>query len=257
MTTKKAGTEIMPVLKDSEAFKEIELTQEEIDYALMQARFKKAAEIKRKEYSASLKKEMQYPKYSAEQLWKLFLENSKFKVDDNNKVILWDLCLYFTEDERCRLDTKKGILLWGSVGCGKTTLMNFLRFNQSNSFAVISVRKISNEYVQHGVGSIAKYKVLLPSTDHNATFGQKEIGICFDDLGTEVDKKHFGNESNVMAEIILDRYDKHNILHGKTHITTNLSADEIGERYGDRVASRCKEMFNILTFPINSPDRRK
>ncbi len=61
---------------------------------------------------------------------------------------------------------------------------------------------------------------------------------CFDDLGSENNTKYFGNDCNVMAEILLSQYDRF-ITHGtQTHITTNLSATEIEAFYGNRVRVR-------------------
>jgi DNA replication protein DnaC len=88
------------------------------------------------------------------------------------------------------------------------------------------------------------------------TFNQKRAGYCFDDLGTEETKSHFGNKINVMAEIILNRYDNKTAMGWEfTHVTTNLSADEIEQYYGSRVRSRFREMFNAIT--LNGNDRRK
>jgi hypothetical protein len=75
-------------------------------------------------------------------------------------------------------------------------------------------------------------------------------------LGIAHDHKYYGNEFNVMAEILLNRYEQF-IVHGLlTHITTNLSASEIEEYYGNRVRSRMREMFNLEIFNTNSKDKR-
>lgn len=68
--------------------------------------------------------------------------------------------------------------------------------------------------------------------------------FCFDDLGTEQSLKYYGNECNVMAEVLLSRYERFVSQSIKTHITTNLSATEIEALYGNRVRSRMREMFN-------------
>jgi hypothetical protein len=48
------------------------------------------------------------------------------------------------------------------------------------------------------------------------------------------------------------------IEHGTlTHLTTNLSATEIETFYGNRVRSRMRESFNLLSFPSDSEDKRK
>jgi len=80
---------------------------------------------------------------------------------------------------------------------------------------------------------------------------------CFDDLGTENKLKHFGNECNLMAEILLSRYDLFISSKLLTHITTNLSASEIETLYGNRVRSRMREQFNLIAFDKNTNDKRK
>jgi len=42
-----------------------------------------------------------------------------------------------------------------------------------------------------------------------------------------------------------------------THITTNLNAEEIEDRYGNRVRSRLREMVNVIGFDKNTKDKRK
>jgi DNA replication protein DnaC len=41
-----------------------------------------------------------------------------------------------------------------------------------------------------------------------------------------------------------------------THVTTNLSASELEEKYGNRIRSRMREMFNLVAFDKNSKDKR-
>ncbi len=45
---------------------------------------------------------------------------------------------------------------------------------------------------------------------HTSKKGSQQLRLtsnCFDDLGTEKNLKYYGNECNVMAEILLSRYD--------------------------------------------------
>jgi hypothetical protein len=42
-----------------------------------------------------------------------------------------------------------------------------------------------------------------------------------------------------------------------THATTNLSASDLEALYGNRLRSRMREMFNLIAFPNNTPDKRK
>jgi hypothetical protein len=75
---------------------------------------------------------------------------------------------------------------------------------------------------------------------------------CFDDLGAEQSLKYYGNECNIMAEILLSRYDIFIAQDMLTHITTNLSASEIENGYGSRVRSRMREIFNLISFNSSS-----
>ena len=86
--------------------------------------------------------------------------------------------------------------------------------------------------------------------------------------------KNFGVDSNVIGEILLSRYElftrnpelvsrsyskNPTAKKGKpivTHGTTNLNADEIEERYGNRVRSRMRELFNLIAFDKNCRDKR-
>lgn len=253
--TKKIS-EITPSLADLEVFNDVELTEEEIKMAILKGKQEKSARLKRAEYIKKLNSEIKFQSFTSEEIFQMVKRIDNFKVDEFNEQIIINLCHYFTGDPRSPYDAKKGILMYGPVGCGKTSLMNFFRHNQMGSFALISTRTISYEFTKNGYEAIYRYKGMLATSDIYKTFGQGLIGICFDDLGTEVDKKHYGNESNVMAEILLNRYDNKDLA-GKTHLTTNLNTTEIEERYGYRVRSRCREMFNVVIFNEKAPDRRK
>ncbi len=60
-----------------------------------------------------------------------------------------------------------------------------------------------------------------------------------------------------MGEILLSRYDHFISNHMHTHATSNLSASELEEYYGNRVRSRMREMFNLIAFDSGAKDKRK
>ena len=165
------------------------------------------------------------------------------------------LAAYFLNDEiitsKFGIDLTKGILLCGPVGCGKTTLMTLMKYiaHKENKFYVKTCRDISFEFIKEGDEIIHRY-----SRSSNSEAQYKNY--CFDDLGVEKNLKYYGNECNVMAEIILSRYDLFVSKKIQTHITSNLSASEIEAAYGNRVRSRLRGMLNLISFDRHTKDKR-
>jgi energy-coupling factor transporter ATP-binding protein EcfA2 len=203
-------------------------------------------------------------KYNYNEAW-LWLQQkgiqvfgNKFMLHEEDKPQIYLLLCYFLQDnqaaQQLNLNLNKGILLTGPVGCGKTSLMQLMKFfiqKPEQKFVIKACRDISFEFIEDGFSVIQRYSK-LPNLG-----GVRDGTYCFDDLGVENSLKYYGNECNVMAEILLSRYDlfvSHNLI---THLTTNLSASEIEETYGNRVRSRMRTMFNLIAFDRNSEDKRK
>ncbi|WP_228410907.1 AAA family ATPase [Chryseobacterium taklimakanense] len=181
-----------------------------------------------------------------------------FTISDDERGIIFGLLAWFLNDElvaeEMGIDLRKGILLSGPIGCGKTTLMKIMRqmpFNRRN-YSVISSREIVSEFMLNGYEVLETYSrgILRDHHRHPKNF-------CFDDLGAETTSKYFGNECNVMAEILLTRYDLYKDQGIITHATTNLTADELEATYGNRLRSRMREMFNLFGYDGTSEDKRK
>jgi len=177
------------------------------------------------------------------------LFGKNFKIYEEDEVVLYKLCIYFIRDfEACaklNIDPNKGILLSGPVGCGKTSLMKLLRHivPHQKSYELIPARNITFAFNNIGFKTIQEYG--------NSNF------YCFDDLGVEITGRHFGKDCNVMGEILLSRYDLFLQRKIRTHATTNLNAQELEERYGNRVRSRMRQLFNLIAFDRGSIDKRK
>ena len=125
--------------------------------------------------------------------------------------------------------------------------MNFLP--REKRHIIKSCRDISFEFIQDGYEVISKYSRQSFRYNHPKTY-------CFDDLGTENSLKYYGNDCNIMAEILLSRYDLFISQKLITHLTTNLNSSEIEQMYGSRVRSRMREMFNLVSFSNKSKDKR-
>lgn len=180
-------------------------------------------------------------------------EKFHFKQQDTPNIT--KLVAYFLNDEvktkQYGIDLTKGILLSGPVGCGKTTLMTLMKYvaKQNNRFYLKTCRDISFEFIKEGYEIIHRYS--------RGSYSQTEYkNYCFDDLGVEQNLKYYGNECNVMAEIILSRYDLFISRKVQTHLTTNLSASEIETAYGNRIRSRLRGMLNLIAFDKNTADKR-
>lgn len=238
----------------TELFEHIILTEEETFEALRAAREKKHYILKHIEYKERLQRKVTHPQYDAQQLFEYFAMS--YDVDDENIAIIQNLCRYFSGDSGFNGDLKKGIFLMGGVGVGKTAIMKFFSRNQVFSYRVDSCREAESKFTELGEDFIHRCSFNLQIATNGNPFGQNTIGFCFDDLGTESNGKHFGKEKNVMAEIILNRYDN-GLPFYSTHITTNMTADAIKDQYGSRVTDRIRQMFNVIQFDVNAKSRRK
>jgi len=180
------------------------------------------------------------------------LFGKNFKIYKEDEPLLFKLCCYFIQDHyscaQMGIDTNKGLLLTGPVGCGKTSLMKLLLHLAPHkvSYEIVPTRNIVYNFNTSGFSVLEKYS--------------QTKNYCFDDLGVEPTGSHYAKECNVMGEILLSRYDLfcqvENSRKILTHITTNLNAQELEKRYGNRVRSRLREMMNVIAFDSNSVDKR-
>jgi len=185
------------------------------------------------------------------------LFGKNFKIHKEDEPLLFKLCCYFIQDHyscaQMGIDTNKGLLLSGPVGCGKTSLMKLLLHiaPHKTNYEIIPTRNIIFNFNASGFDVLEKYT--------------ESKNYCFDDLGVEPTGVHYGKECNVLGEILLSRYDLFTNVNkivaensrSITHITTNLNAQELEKRYGNRVRSRMRELFNLIAFEKNSEDKRK
>ena len=148
------------------------------------------------------------------------------------------------------LDYNKGLFLFGAIGRGKSLTMRLLYEYLKD------VAKRYPEYYSKNSNRFGKdWKSASVIANLYANDGLPELGpmlkpyhpLYIDELGREpIPASNYGTRMNVMQFILQMRYDIRS--YSITHVTTNLSLDEITEVYGVYIADRCLEMFNFIEF---------
>lgn len=183
--------------------------------------------------------------------YKLVEDRAKMLIPNYQRTEVYDILTeYFAKSDKFKergFDLNKGLLVTGDVGTGKTAAFDVFReiLRASNRFfQVASCRQIIRDYTTDGAKVLNKY-----GRDSKNT-------VYFDDLGLEeVNVKMYGNNANVMSEIMLDRYENYKRYGVITYATSNLGAKEFGDIYGDRMRDRMREMFNFI--PVTGDSFRK
>ena len=165
-------------------------------------------------------------------------KNNSFEVDENNKNFLNIFCKYFAQDLSFETEHQgelhKGLYVLGGNGTGKTS-----------SFEIL--QKISKTYSINQI-----WTSIICTHDVVREFNLSESGkkdfiiqkysrgkFMFDDLGAETEASNYGKEDIFIRNDFISKG-------VKTHITSNLTFDDIKKRYGVRVYDRFFEMFNIV-----------
>lgn len=122
----------------------------------------------------------------------------------------------------------KGLFLYGNVGLGKTLFCRYV------------IPALVLNYTEKVMHCFDMDEV---NKDNLNAIKQKRI-IGLDDVGTENIINDFGNKKDAFAEIMDNAEKRNNIV----VISTNLGAEQIRERYGDRVLDRVLKMTIRVPF---------
>ncbi len=179
-----------------------------------------------------------------------------FLIEPENRLKYEQLVKYFLGIEQEGISLNKGIYLFGAVGRGKTMIMNALRLMCSiiehrldNAGLEFTRRSFIVKNAKTIVGELAESKSAAVMKRYYSDV------YCIDDLGTEEQFKHYGNDIDVVGDIIIERYQRYQQTGQITHATSNILPSEWKDKYGDRVESRMKEMFNCII--LLGADKRK
>jgi len=160
--------------------------------------------------------------------------NSSFKRDDNNTIIVKQLYLWLVRNDSFNGNLNKGILLTGNIGCGKTLIMEsviriynyFCENEPTKKINIYDSRDLFYKLVEDGIDSFISGSIYI------------------DDLGKEpIDYVNYGYKKQPMIELLSKRHS----LGKLTFASGNFTLDGYYlEKYGKTIVDRFKEMFNHI-----------
>lgn len=148
------------------------------------------------------------------------------------------------------LDPDKGLWLHGSIGSGKTTMLQIVRAfaahvrpapDGCNCYwpRITKAFDVCAAYEKEGTEGIRPYFTEPLQAFDDLGFGNRLVN-------------HYGTACNVFSEVLAQRYDRCLGYPCETHVTTNLTLAQIPELFDERIADRCNQMFNFVEFSTYS-----
>ena len=160
-----------------------------------------------------------------------------FRMNDSLKRQLSEVADWLTG-----ASSKFGLILCGGVGNGKSTFIRAIR-------DIVYLLSLKDE--ETGQSIELTYRDAKTILDTYSSDQRNWISFCnaevlaIDDLGTEpLEIQNFGNIHSPMVELLTKRYDK--CL--TTIISTNLTPEQIRNKYGARISDRFNEMLMKVVF---------
>lgn len=214
---------------------------------------------------------LQYPTYDAdaalEEMKTVGLARSRaFRIDEDNAFAYTNIAKWLAADGSLLAhnpdpdgpatipgDVTKGLYIAGPAGTGKTWLVDIvqylchyhrIRFRIFDTDKDLEVRDYRADEITMGY---AKTGDLEPF--------ERERVLAVHDLGSEPEETlYMGNRVQPLRQLLEQRGDNNSVI---TIITSNLpmGSDALRARYGDRVASRLRQMCNY--YVIKGRDRRR
>ena len=181
---------------------------------------------------------------TAHYIFEVEARHNRVKLDENTINNLRKMAHFLTKS-----DPKFGVMLCGTCGNGKTTMVFALR----STIAYLKdrghfdqYRNTSSPYFDFELRFVDVRDVVETYKDKTRYANlRSEALLAIDDLGKEpAEVLDFGNVTNPLIDLLEYRY-----LYQKfTVITTNLDAKEIRVKYGARIADRFNEMLEVIVF---------
>lgn len=139
----------------------------------------------------------------------------------------------------------QGLFLYGKVGTGKTFFFKrmFSRLEFANTVQLSEAYKSTGGRI-NGMFWYESYWICDSETDRHS--------LVIDDLGTEPKTNIYGTVTELLVDVIDQRYRDWQKTGVKTYFTSNLNSKELDVRYGRRATDRIAEMCAAIEFTGNS-----
>lgn len=179
-----------------------------------------------------------WKRYFLQLIYNKFYQSQKqLKLDDNNKAKI-AICFDWIVGN-IDLTLNKGLLLRGEVGTGKSCILKACKTFIEKLYNGVYCRYITADEISRTF----EEKTESSEKKLNHIFTEKILFI--DDIGYEALKVF---DHYPIAEVIRERYDKKRI----TCLTTNMTMEEIANRYGKSFEDKLNEMTFIVKFDGDS-----
>jgi DNA replication protein DnaC len=217
--------------------------------AKLQDQWHESQQIKRRQEEETQRKDLELF-WTYTRVFNLMKWNSEhvfgkpFDHDPDNLKAVKAICFFVSRNDRfiheLNYDARKGLLLRGPSGTGKTHLVRCVENNGLNPILTQSTLSVTDQLKDQG-----EFKFQIN--------GQRIIYL--DDVGTEEPVvNYYGTKISWFKNFIEGVYLKSKVFNHLI-ISTNLNWQGIGEMYGYRVESRMREMFNVID--LTGKDRRR
>lgn len=174
-------------------------------------------------------------------------ENIRISIDDSENLIKRGLRYFFGDRaswipeydklaEWLKDNQGKGLLCCGDGGRGKT-------FVCERILLPIIMHK-------HPYAKVSKVRAYTIARDYNEAMGTI---LFIDDIGVERDTHNYGERINVFNQIV-DDAERNNFL---LIVTTNLTLEDIREKYGERTLDRLRALTRLVLFKGESLRNKK
>ncbi len=144
---------------------------------------------------------------------------------------------------------KKGLIVSGTPGTGKTVRFKFI--SETLGIKMITAHEVVRCLLTDGEEGLRELCRL--DISRYSSVPQHYYDLIIDDIGAEpTEQIVYGTRFNAIADIVERRY----LIfpEWKTHFSTNLTEEQLKDRYGERVFSRINEMCHFVT--LTGKDRR-